>query len=188
MPSVGNQTDSRQPLRTNILQTKQNPNNMLPPFSSSTTYLLDLLHSLLRNNNNKKHSQTPWKTKKLGTPTYKMRPNSVSPTRAPPPLGYFRHRHHHPHHMQQQKLLKQKEFQQNLTAKPLVLHHSRSRLQQHRQQQQQKTRDTNKNRYQSTEEKGDFSYLRFFQSSFSFLVITKIVFLFSYASRLLLRF
>jgi hypothetical protein len=69
-----------------------------------------------------------------------------------------------------------------------VLHHSRSRLQQHRQQQQQKTRDTNKNRYQSTEEKGDFSYLRFFQSSFSFLVITKIVFLFSYASRLLLRF
>lgn len=85
MPSVGNQTDSHQPLRTNILETKQNPNNMLPPFCSSTTYLLDLLHSLLPNNNNKKHSQTPWKTKKLETPIYKMRPNSVSPTRSTPP-------------------------------------------------------------------------------------------------------
>jgi FtsZ-interacting cell division protein ZipA len=87
MPSVGNQTDSHQPLRTNILQTKQNPNNMIPPFSSSTTYLLDLLQSLLRNNNDKRHSQTPCKTKKLETPIYKMRPNSVSPTRFPHPPG-----------------------------------------------------------------------------------------------------
>jgi len=55
---LATQTDSHQPLRTNILQTKQNPNN-LPPFSSSTTYLLDLPQSLLRNNNDKRHSQTP---------------------------------------------------------------------------------------------------------------------------------
>lgn len=178
MPSVGNQTDSHQPLRTNILQTKQKPNNMLPCFSSSTTYLLGLLHSLLRNNNNKRHSQTPWKTnwKLLFTKwdqipvPYPFPPPRLFPS--PPPSSSSC--------VQQQKLLKEKEFQQNLTAKPLVSHHSRSRLQ------QQQKQDTKKDRYQSTEE-GDFSCLRFFQSSFSILVIRKIVFLFSYASRLLLR-
>lgn len=82
----------------------------------------------------------------------------------PPPRGSFRHRHHHLHHVQQQqKLLKEKEFQQNLTAKPLVLHHYRSRLQQH--QQQRHTQDTKKNRYQSTErERGISVAYNFFKA------------------------
>jgi len=74
------------------------------------------------------------------------------------PPGSFRYPHHHSHHVQQQKLLKVKEFQQNLTAKPLVSHHSRSRLQ------EQQTQGTKKNRYQSTEERGISVAYNFFKA------------------------
>jgi hypothetical protein len=83
----------------------------------------------------------------------------------PPPQGSFRHRSHHTHHVQQQKHLKEKEFQQNLTAKPLVSHHSRSRLQQH-QQQQKTNRTPRKTDIKALKRKGDFSCLQFFSKQF----------------------
>lgn len=189
MPSVGNQTDSHQPLRTSILQTKQNPNNMLHPFSSSTTYLLDLLHTLLwnNNNNNKSHSQTPWKTKKLETPIYKMRPNSVSPTRPlPPPKALSATAPIILIMCSSKNTLRKRSF--NKTLRPNLLCRitpvpASNNINNNKRQTGHQEKQISKH----WRGRGISVAYNFFQSSFSFLVITKIVFRFSYAIRLLLR-